>query len=135
MKFKAEVIKQYGELPDVECIGSQLNQVFMNLIVNAAHAIENRGTIWLETGTRDDWVFVRVRDDGCGIAPENFKRLFEPFFTTKPVGSGTGLGLSVSYNIVNKHHGRLEVESEPGKGTAFTVWLPIRQPSEGQQTS
>ena len=135
VKFKAEVIKQYGELPDVECIGSQLNQVFMNLIVNAAHAIENRGTIWLETGTRDDWVFVRVRDDGCGIAPENFKRLFEPFFTTKPVGSGTGLGLSVSYNIVNKHHGRLEVESEPGKGTAFTVWLPIRQPSEGQQTS
>ena len=134
VKFKAEVVRQYGELPDVECIGSQLNQVFMNLIVNAAHAIENRGTIWLETGTRDEWVFVRVRDDGCGIAPENFKRLFEPFFTTKPVGSGTGLGLSVSYSIVGKHHGRIEVQSEPGKGTAFTVWLPIRQPNEGQQT-
>ncbi|MEO4048431.1 ATP-binding protein [Pseudomonas sp. CAU 1711] len=133
VKFKAEVIKQYGQLPDVECIGSQLNQVFMNLIVNAAHAIESSGTIWLETGTRDEWVFVRVRDNGCGIASENLKRLFEPFFTTKPVGSGTGLGLSVSYNIVSKHHGRIEVESEPGQGTAFTVWLPVRQPSEGQE--
>lgn len=133
VKFKADVVKQYGDLPDVECIGSQLNQVFMNLIINAVHAVENRGTIWLETGTRNDWVFVRVRDDGCGIAPENFKRLFEPFFTTKPVGSGTGLGLSVSYSIVGKHHGRIEVQSEPGQDTSFTVWLPIRQPSEGEQ--
>jgi len=128
IKFKAEVIKSYGELEPVECIGSQLNQVFMNLIINAAHAIETQGTIWLETGKRDDWVFVRVRDNGCGIAPEHLKRLFEPFFTTKPIGTGTGLGLSVSYSIVAKHHGRLEVESEPGKGSAFTVWLPIRQP-------
>ncbi|NQD96773.1 PAS domain-containing sensor histidine kinase, partial [Pseudomonas sp. CrR25] len=80
-------------------------------------------------GTRDDWVFVRVRDDGAGIAPEHLTRLFEPFFTTKPVGQGTGLGLSVSYSIVAKHHGRLEVASEPGRGAAFTVWLPLRQPS------
>ncbi|NQD95002.1 PAS domain-containing protein, partial [Pseudomonas sp. CrR25] len=91
VKFKAEVVKQYGELAMVECLGSQLNQVFMNLIVNAAHAIDKQGTIWLETGTRDDWVFVRVRDDGAGIAPEHLTRLFEPFFTTKPVGQGTGL--------------------------------------------
>jgi signal transduction histidine kinase len=103
----------------------------MNLIINAAHAIEGQGTIWLETGAQDDWVFVRVRDSGSGIAPEHLTRLFDPFFTTKPVGQGTGLGLSVSYSIVAKHHGRLEVESEPGKGAAFTVWLPLCQPPQG----
>ena len=132
IKFKAEVVKDYGELQLVQCLGSQLNQVFMNLIINAAHAIDKQGTIWLETGMQDDWVFVRVRDSGAGIAPEHLTRLFEPFFTTKPVGQGTGLGLSVSYSIVAKHHGRLEVESEPGKGAAFTVWLPQRQPPEGE---
>ncbi len=130
IKFKAEVVKEYGELPPVECLGSQINQVFMNLIINAAHAIDKQGTIWLETGMRDDWVFVRVRDSGTGIAAEHLSRLFDPFFTTKPVGQGTGLGLSVSYSIVGKHHGRLEVESEPGQGAAFTVWLPRRQPPE-----
>ena len=129
IKFKAEVVKGYAELPAVECLGSQLNQVFMNLIINAAHAIEKQGTIWLETGCQEDWVFVRVRDSGTGIAPEHLTRLFEPFFTTKPVGQGTGLGLSVSYSIVAKHHGRLEVESTLGQGSAFTVWLPKRQPS------
>ncbi|WP_372867829.1 ATP-binding protein [Pseudomonas sp.] len=131
IKFKAEVVKNYGELQPVQCLGSQLNQVFMNLIINAAHAIEGQGTIWLETGTQDDWVFVRVRDSGSGIAPKHLTRLFDPFFTTKPVGQGTGLGLSVSYSIVAKHHGRLEVESEPGKGAVFTVWLPRCQPLQG----
>ena len=128
IKFKAEVVKCYGELPLVQCLGSQLNQVFMNLIINAAHAIDQQGSIWLETGVQDDWVFVRVRDSGAGIAPEHLARLFEPFFTTKPVGQGTGLGLSVSYSIIAKHHGRLEVDSEPGQGATFTVWLPQRQP-------
>lgn len=132
IKFKAEVVKNYGELQPVQCLGSQLNQVFMNLIINAAHAIEGQGTIWLKTGTQDDWVFVRVRDSGSGIAPEHLTRLFAPFFTTKPVGQGTGLGLSVSYRIVAKHHGRLEVESELGKGTVFTVWLPRCQPPQGE---
>ena len=131
IKFKAEVVKDYGDLPMVECLGSQLNQVFMNLIVNAAHAIEKQGTIWLETGCENDRVFVRVRDNGAGIAPQHISRLFEPFYTTKPVGQGTGLGLSVSYSIVDKHNGRLEVESEVGKGTAFTVWLPLHQPRPG----
>ena len=130
IKFKAEVVKDYGDLPMVECLGSQLNQVFMNLIVNAAHAIEKQGMIWLETGRQGELVFVRVRDNGGGIAPQHLSRLFEPFFTTKPVGQGTGLGLSVSYSIVDKHNGRLEVESEVGKGTAFTVWLPLRQPQQ-----
>jgi two-component system, NtrC family, sensor kinase len=130
IKFKAEVVKSYGELPMIECLGSQLNQVFMNLIVNAAHAIEKQGTIWLETGCQGNWVFVRVRDNGVGISAQHISRLFEPFFTTKPVGQGTGLGLSVSYSIVDKHNGRLEVESEPGQGTTFTVWLPVRQPQQ-----
>lgn len=130
IKFKAEVVKNYGDIPEVQCLGSQLNQVFMNLIINAAHAIEQQGTIWLETGTKDDWVYVRVRDSGAGIEAENLTRLFDPFFTTKPVGQGTGLGLSVSYSIVSKHHGRLEVESQPGQGATFTVWLPRVQPGE-----
>lgn len=135
IKFKAEVVKNYGELPEVECLGSQLNQVFMNLIINAAHAIVQQGTIWLETGTKDDWVFVRVRDSGSGIDPEHLTRLFDPFFTTKPVGQGTGLGLSVSYSIVSKHNGRLEVESGLGQGSAFTVWLPQVQPQERSEAS
>lgn len=126
IKYKAKVIKEYGDLPLVECLASQLNQVFMNLLVNAAHAIEDRGIIIMRTGEQDDWVWVEVSDTGKGIPPENIKRIFEPFFTTKPVGKGTGLGLSLSYGIVNKHGGRIEVQSEAGKGTSFKVWLPVR---------
>ncbi len=127
LKYKAEVIREYGELPLTECIGSQLNQVFMNLLVNAAHAMEERGVITIRTGTEADWVWVEISDTGQGIEPEHLKRIFDPFFTTKPVGTGTGLGLSLSYGIVEKHGGRIEVDSEPGKGTTFRVWLPVRQ--------
>lgn len=127
LKYKAEVIKEYGVLPEVECIPSQLNQVFMNLMVNAAQAIENHGTITLRTGQTDEQVWVEVSDSGKGIAPEHLNRIFDPFFTTKPVGKGTGLGLSLSYGIVKKHHGRIDVDSTPGKGTTFRVWLPLRQ--------
>jgi len=127
LKYKAEVVKEYGELPAVECIASQLNQVFMNLLVNAAHAIEERGVITVRTGTRAEEVWVEIADTGKGIARQHLNRLFEPFFTTKPVGKGTGLGLSLSYAIVQKHGGRIEVESEVGKGTTFRVWLPLRQ--------
>lgn len=127
LKYKAEVIKEYGALPEVECIPSQLNQVFMNLMVNAAQAIENHGTITLRTGQTDEQVWVEVSDSGKGIAPEHLNRIFDPFFTTKPVGKGTGLGLSLSYGIVKKHHGRIDVDSTPGKGTTFRVWLPLRQ--------
>jgi PAS domain S-box-containing protein len=125
LKFKARVEKHYGKLPLVRCLASQLNQVFMNLLVNAGQAIVERGVIRIITGTRDDWVWVRIQDNGVGIAPEHVKRIFEPFFTTKPVGSGTGLGLSLSYGIVNRHGGHIDVISEPGKGTAFTVNLPV----------
>jgi PAS domain S-box-containing protein len=125
LKFKAVVEKHYGQLPLVRCLASQLNQVFMNLLVNAGQAMRARGTIRIVSGARDGWVWVRIEDDGVGIAPEHLKRIFDPFFTTKPVGSGTGLGLSLSYGIVQRHGGHIEVSSEVGKGTAFTVHLPV----------
>ena len=128
IKYKADVVKDYCDLPAVECIASQLNQVFMNLLVNAAQAIDEHGTITIRTATDGrDWVCIAIGDTGSGIAPEHLNRIFDPLFTTKPVGQGTGLGLSLSYSIVSKHGGRIEVESEKGKGTTFRVWLPIRQ--------
>ncbi|MDE2429236.1 MAG: PAS domain S-box protein, partial [Burkholderiales bacterium] len=127
IKYKATVVKEYGQLPAIKCIISQLNQVFMNLLVNASHAIKESGTITVSTGCQNDWVWIRISDTGSGIPPENLNRIFEPFFTTKPVGSGTGLGLSLSYGIVKKHGGRIDVQSEVGKGTSFTVHLPVRQ--------
>jgi len=125
VKYKATIVKKYGGIPEISCIGSQLNQVFMNLLINAAHAITERGEITLETGQQGGEVFVRVSDNGCGISPENQKRIFDPFFTTKPVGKGTGLGLSLSYGIVKRHRGRIEVQSTVGQGSSFTVWLPL----------
>ena len=131
IKYKAEVVKQYGELPLVKCLASQLNQVFMNLLVNAAHAIKEFGVITIRTGcTGPDWVWVEISDTGQGIPADIMKRIFEPFFTTKAVGSGTGLGLSLSYGIINKHGGRIEVRSEPGQGCSFTVHLPVN-PAQG----
>jgi len=126
IKYKAEVVKNYAAIPDVECLASQLNQVFMNLLVNAAHAIKEHGTITISTGQQNDEVWVEISDTGEGIAPENMSKIFDPFFTTKPIGKGTGLGLSLSYGIIQKHHGRIEVHSEIGKGATFRVWLPIK---------
>ncbi|WP_369959420.1 ATP-binding protein [Pseudomonas benzenivorans] len=128
LKYKAEVIKEYGQLPEVECIPSQINQVLMNLLVNAAHAMEEFGRITLRSAQEGDWVWLEVEDTGKGIEPHLLNRIYEPFFTTKPVGKGTGLGLALSYNIIQKHHGRIEVSSEPGQGTRFRIWLPIHQP-------
>jgi len=128
LKYKAEVIKEYTPLPEVECIPSQINQVVMNLLVNAAHAIEHFGRITLRSGHEEGWVWIEVEDTGSGIEPKLLNRIYEPFFTTKPIGKGTGLGLSLSYNIIQKHHGRIEVASEVGKGTRFRLWLPIKQP-------
>ena len=134
LKYKCEVVKEYGNLPKIYCLPSELNQVFMNLLVNAAQAIEVRGKITLSTGQEGDWVWVKVIDTGKGIQAEDMPNLFDPFFTTKPVGEGTGLGLSVSYRIMEKHHGRIEVQSEVGKGTTFVVWLPIQQPNSKETT-
>ncbi len=127
LKYKADIVKEYGNLPEVECLSSRLNQVFLNLLVNAGHAIEGRGTITLRTGSEGERVWVEVEDTGKGIAPEHLPHIFDPFFTTKPVGTGTGLGLALSYGIVKQHRGHIEVGSELGKGTRFRVWLPIRQ--------
>ncbi len=136
VKYKADVVKHYGELPDIECLPSQLNQVIMNLVVNAAHAMdERRGTITLRSGVLapepgadpDGTVWLEVSDNGSGIAPDIVSRIFDPFFTTKPIGKGTGLGLSLAYGIVQKHQGRIEVDSELGRGTTFRITLPVRQ--------
>ncbi|HEX6829583.1 MAG TPA: ATP-binding protein, partial [Burkholderiales bacterium] len=128
LKYKCELRKEYGELPMIECLPFQLNQVFMNLLVNAAQAIPEKGVVTLRTGRQGDQVYVEISDTGTGILPEHKSRLFEPFFTTKAQGKGTGLGLPVSYGIVERHRGRIEVQSEPGKGASFRVWLPIAQP-------
>ncbi len=130
VKYKAEIVKHYSPLPTVRCRAAQLNQVFMNLIVNAAHAIPERGVITLSTRQEGDWVCVSVQDTGCGMSEATKRRIFEPFFTTKPVGKGTGLGLSLSFSIVKKHGGRIEVESQPGEGSCFNVWIPIAGPAE-----
>ncbi len=129
IKYKAELVKEFSDIPLVECLPSQINQVFMNLLVNAAHAIDNKGTIALRTAwdRAEDQVIVEVQDSGCGIPEENLKKIFDPFFTTKPVGKGTGLGLSVSYGIVTKHGGTIEVESQVNKGTCFRVRLPVKR--------
>lgn len=127
LKHRIEVVRAYGKLPDIECSPSQLNQVFLNLFTNAAQAIEGRGRIYVHTAAEADGVVVRVLDTGCGMSEEVRARIFEPFFTTKPVGQGTGLGLSIVYRIVEDHGGRIEVRSQPGKGSEFIVRLPLRQ--------
>lgn len=129
LKYKAEVIRELGELPAIECVPAQINQVFMNLLVNAAHAIELRGKITVRSGCENGYAWFEVSDTGKGMTPEVKNRIFEPFYTTKPVGQGTGLGLSISYDIiVKKHAGRIDVSSEPGHGTTFRLWLPIHAP-------
>ncbi|QDQ24996.1 PAS domain-containing protein [Chitinimonas arctica] len=127
IRYKAEVIKIYGTLPEVECMASQINQVLLNLLVNAAQAIPEMGTIHLRTGVEGDMVWVEVEDNGGGIRAADLGKIFDPFFTTKPVGKGTGLGLSVTYSIIQKHNGRIDVSSQEGQGTTFRVWLPIKQ--------
>ncbi len=120
-----KLARDYGELPPVDCYAGQLNQVWLNLLVNAAHATREGGEVLIITRGEGERVVVTVSDTGCGIAPEHLTRIFDPFFTTKPVGEGTGLGLSVTYSIVERHSGEITIESELGKGTTFTVTLPV----------
>lgn len=119
--------RSYGPLPLVECFAGQLNQVWMNLLTNAAQALgPDQGEVRIETTVENENVVVRVSDTGKGINAEDIKRVFDPFFTTKAIGEGTGLGLSISYGIIQRHHGRINVESTPGKGTTFTTIIPLR---------
>ncbi|MDY6903251.1 MAG: ATP-binding protein [Thermodesulfobacteriota bacterium] len=130
LKYKVQVIKDYGELPWISCHADQLNQVFMNLLVNAAQSIETKGEITITTRGDDDWVTITIKDTGAGIPKENLPRLFDPFFTTKAVGQGTGLGLNMAYNIIRNHDGEIHVESVVGKGTTFTIHLPVDDRAE-----
>ncbi len=133
IKNSIEVIRNYGSLPMVECFAGQINQVFLNLINNAAQAINEakeeseKGTIWITTSFQeiDQTVQISIKDNGPGIPDEIIDRIFDPFFTTKDVGEGTGLGLSISYNIIEKHGGELKVKTEAGKGTEFVITLPL----------
>ncbi|MBU0480701.1 MAG: HAMP domain-containing protein [Proteobacteria bacterium] len=125
LKYKAEVIKEYGELPQTRCFPMELNQVFMNILINSAQAIEERGEIKIRTGREHDKLFVEISDTGCGIPEDKLGRIFEPFYTTKAVGKGTGLGMSIAYDIIKKHEGEIIVTSTVGKGTTFTVILPV----------
>jgi signal transduction histidine kinase len=109
----------------VDCFAGQLNQVWMNLLANAADAVETGGDVFISTSQLNGNVIVKISDTGCGVQPEDLSRIFDPFFTTKAVGKGTGLGLSVSYSIIERHSGSIEVESLPGQGTTFKVILPI----------
>jgi two-component system, NtrC family, sensor kinase len=121
--------RDYGELPLVDCFAGQLNQVWLNLLVNAAHAVREGGEVGIKTRREGASAVVEISDTGHGIAPENLSRIFDPFFTTKPVGEGTGLGLSVTYSIIERHRGTISVESQPGQGTTFTVTIPVDAPN------
>jgi two-component system NtrC family sensor kinase len=135
IKYKADVVREFGQLPLIECIAAQINQVVMNLLVNAAHAIEEFGRIVIRTGVEGDQAFIEIEDSGCGIPAELQQQIFDPFFTTKPVGKGTGLGLALSFNIIEKHNGYISLRSEPGKGSCFRINLPLIQPHARTRSS
>jgi signal transduction histidine kinase len=128
LKYKCTVTRDLQPLPPLRCHPTQLSQVFTNLLINAAQAIETRGEIHVRTHLEGREVVVRISDTGKGMTPATLSKLFTPFFTTKPRGQGTGLGLSVSQSIIARHQGRIEVESELGKGTTFTIRLPLTEP-------
>lgn len=126
LKYKATIHKDYqSQMPLVYCQSMQINQVFMNLLLNAAQAMEQPGDIFISITTEDDYAKISIRDTGTGIAPEHLNKIFDPFFTTKPVGAGTGLGLSLSYTIIQSHHGTFSVDSTKGKGAEFVIKLPL----------
>jgi len=131
IRYKAQVRKELQPLPVVYCLAAQINQVLMNLLVNASHAIERDGQILIRSWVEDEWACISVRDNGCGMPVDVQRRIFEPFFTTKEVGKGTGLGLSLSFSIIKKHKGRIDVDSAPGQGACFTLRLPIKGPDAG----
>ena len=128
MQNRITVHKNYGKIPHVECLPGKLNQVFMNILTNSVLAIDGEGEITIETSGSKDQVKISFKDNGKGMTPEVKDHIFEPFFTTRSVGEGTGLGLSISYSIIQEHAGTIEVASEPGEGTEFTINLPLSHP-------
>lgn len=131
LKYKMEVEKEFATVPLISCHTGEIHQVLMNLFLNASHACEDKGTLTIKTFTQTikekEWVIVQVADNGKGMSKEVRKKIFDPFFTTKPVGVGTGLGLSVSFGIIEKHQGKIKVTSEEDKGTTFIISLPVEQ--------
>lgn len=124
-KYIATIVTDFGDVPLIQCLPNQLTQVVMNLLINAAHAIEDQGEIFIKSWFEGDSIYVTIRDSGCGIPGDIKKHIFEPFFTTKEPGKGTGLGLSISYDIILKHTGEISVESTLGSGTTFKIRLPV----------
>jgi len=124
LKYKATLVKEFSDIPMVKAWPQKLNQVLMNLLVNAGQAIEEKGEIHIRTGVEGGRVKIDISDTGCGIEPENISKVFDPFFTTKDVGMGTGLGLNIAYNIIKEHDGEIGVESRIGEGTCFSIILP-----------
>jgi two-component system NtrC family sensor kinase len=125
LKHGITVIKDYGNIPPISCFPSQLNQVFLNLFINSKHAMKNKGTIKIQTLAEGDKVKIVIKDNGSGIPKENLRKIFDPGFTTKETGIGAGLGLSISHQIIQDHRGDIKVESQLGKGTKFTIVLPV----------
>jgi signal transduction histidine kinase len=135
VKHKATITKHYGEIPEIQCSPSQINQVFLNIVTNAAQAIEGQGEIIITTKLYDaERVAISIADTGCGIPEENLSKIRDPFFTTKEVGTGTGLGLSIVDEIIRSHFGELQIESQVGKGSTFTVILPVKRPDPTEQS-
>lgn len=133
IKYKARVTKDFGELPPVYCYPQRINQVIMNILVNAAHAIEENGLIHIQTRCESDWVRITITDNGCGMSEDSLSKIFDPFFTTKPVGKGTGLGLHLAYNIIMDHGGAIDVQSQVGKGTSFYIDLPVNSKDDSRE--
>ncbi|MCK9294439.1 MAG: ATP-binding protein, partial [Desulfobulbaceae bacterium] len=134
IKYKATVHREYGEIPLTLCNAGELNQVFTNLLINAGQALGEPGEITIRTWAEGGNIFLVFADTGCGMPPEISRRIFEPFFTTKEVGKGTGLGLSITYDIIKKHRGDIQVTSEKGKGTTFTIRLPVVSGAAGNSS-
>jgi signal transduction histidine kinase len=129
-KNRIEIKREFGTLPLVECYIARLNQVFMNLVVNACHAIEDKGEIRIKTSTENGMARIEISDTGGGIPEDVVNRIFDPFFTTKPVGKGTGLGLSISHGIIKQHKGEISAKSKQGEGTTFTIKIPVHMEKE-----
>jgi len=126
-KNRIKIERQFGTIPEVDCLPGQINQVFMNILSNAIQAIPDEGTIFVKTWHVDGMVKISIRDTGTGMTEDVQKKIFDPFFTTKGVGKGTGLGMSISFGIIQKHNGKIELFSKPGAGTEFVVTIPVNQ--------